>query len=418
MLRPLLLTAFVFVSLFKLHATPPLRVGVATTEITPLAGEDTVTMMGGRQVVVDEVRDPLMAKVVVFAHGEERVALITLDLIGAGPAIFEDLPEKIAAATGITQTICALTHTHGSGRLPADIERRIATQVVETALKAVANLEPAAVGYGSTEVDEVYNRRVINRDGTVDMLWNNRDRLTTAPVDQELGVLAIRRVSDGSPIVTLVNYNAHPVISMNFERLIVSADYPGALARRIEAELGGECVFLLGAAGDINAYDADMFRYATVAETFTAVDRLGGVLADEVTAVVNRIDDFHPTLPLTYDRRTLDMGHRQDGPHPEPNIKIEINTFTIGNDFAIATIPGELFVKLGLDLKARSPAEHTWAVTCANGSFNYLPTIQATCEGGYGATSGTWLEVGAGERMIHQAIVSLHHQLGRVKPLE
>ena len=37
----------------------------------------------------------------------------------------------------------------------------------------------------------------------------------------------------------------------------------------------------------------------------------------------------------------------------------------------------------------------------------YLPTIQATKEGGYGAASGTFLEVGAGERLVNGAITSM-----------
>ena len=63
-------------------------------------------------------------------------------------------------------------------------------------------------------------------------------------------------------------------------------------------------------------------------------------------------------------------------------------------------------------------ATASWIVANANDSFGYLPTLQATTEGGYGATSGTRLEVGAGEEMIHAALVQLYHQTGVIQPLD
>ena len=54
----------------------------------------------------------------------------------------------------------------------------------------------------------------------------------------------------------------------------------------------------------------------------------------------------------------------------------------------------------------------------ANGYFGYFPTIRASTEGGYGAaSSSTWIEPGAGERMVDHAVVKVYQMLGRYSDL-
>jgi len=50
-----------------------------------------------------------------------------------------------------------------------------------------------------------------------------------------------------------------------------------------------------------------------------------------------------------------------------------------------------------------------------NGYFGYFPTIVAAAQGGYGASnSNTWVEVGAGERMVDHAVTRIYEMLGRL----
>lgn len=415
---PRLFILTLFAATLAFAADAPLRVGAASADITPLRGEHEMSGMNGNRAVVEKVHDPLGAKVVVFEHGDERVALVALDLIGFSDDAWDAIRAGIARDTGITQIICTVTHDHGSG-FPAEAATAyIVERTLGAAREAHASLAPARIGHGRGELNEGYNRRIVNADGTVSMLWNNRDRRRTFPVDDELGVLSVRRLDDDRTIATLVNYSVHPVISMNFDELIVSGDYPAAMARKVEAAVGGECIFLLGAAGDINPYDADMFRYATPDEVFATIDRVSSNVANAVLAINQRLTTFRDNTPLAFDRYALPMASRRDGPHAEKTRDVELITFLIDQRFAMATIPGEPFVELGLDLKHRSPAESTWVIANAYSSSGYLPTLKATSEGGYGATSSTRLEVGAGERMIHQALVSIRHQMGLVKPLD
>ncbi|WP_221031384.1 hypothetical protein [Actomonas aquatica] len=425
MKRPLLLSlcaVFLAATLSAASATTSssLRVGVGRADITPRAGIDRAIAMGGKEVVVENIHDPLTANVVVFEQADARVALVSLDLIAVNPAVFDDIRAGLERDHGITQTLCAVTHTHGSGRPTDGQHERLVSLTLQAAADAIAALEPAIVGHANGELNEGYNRRIVQPDGTVEMMWNNKDHIPSHPVDDTLGVLSIRRAADGQPIATLVNYAVHPVISMNFEELIISADWPGAMARKVEAELGGHCIFLLGAAGDINPYEADMFRYATPAETFAKIEEVASRVAAEVVRTHASLEpaDLSADATLAYDSYTLPLGLRRDGPHGEKSHEVELATFLLGQRHAIVTIPGELFVELGMDLRERSPAASTWVMANAYGSSGYIPTMHAACQGGYGATWGTFLEFGAGERLVHQALVSLLYQMEKVKPLE
>ncbi len=411
---PLLL---LFLLTTTLACASPLRVGVGRADITPTAGKDELAGMGGRPAIVEKINDPLTANVVVFEQDGQRVALVSLDLIGISNNVFDAIRAALADQHGITQTLCAVTHTHGSGFFREALHPFLIERTLAAAKDAVASLEPAVIGEGSREHNEGYNRRILHEDGTVSMMWNNKDHVPSHPVDDTLGVIAIRRAGDDSPIVTLVNYAVHPVISMNFEELIISADWPGAMVRQVEAKVGGHCIFLLGAAGDINPYEADMFRYATADETFAKVEEVGSRVATEVIATLGAIDTFHADAAIAYDAFDVPMGLRKDGPHAPKEREIEVATFLLADRHAIVTIPGELFVELGMDLQARSPAETTWVMANAYDSSGYIPTMTAACQGGYGAAWGTFLEFGAGERLVHQALVSLHYLMDRVKPL-
>lgn len=387
-------------------------------DITPELGVDRMVKMGGGEVVVDRIHDPLFVKAVVFREGDESVAVLTLDLIWLDPLHMKLIRESISKELDISNVIVGVTHTHGSGRPVFELSLKMVGQAVEAAREAQSKLAPANIGFGRGEIEESYNRRIINEDGTVSMLWNNSERVRTYPVDNEVGVISIRSSVDDSVLATLVNYNAHPVITMNFEKLIVSADYPGAMASKVASRLGGMCMFFLGAAGDINAYDADMLRKVTPEVSFEAVERLAEVLANEVERVSQNIGEFHGDSALDFEVAKLPMALRKNGLDGIKDQLAEVDSFVIGNRIALITIPGEIFVELGMDLQKRSPADGTFLLANTNGYFRYLPTIKAAGEGGYGATSGTMLEVGAGERMIHEAIIMLRHQVGLVKPLD
>jgi hypothetical protein len=69
-------------------------------------------------------------------------------------------------------------------------------------------------------------------------------------------------------------------------------------------------------------------------------------------------------------------------------IEVPLQALRIG-DLAIVTVPFEVFVEMGLELKAKSPFQRTFTVSLANGAYGYLPTVAHHELGGYETWLGT-----------------------------
>lgn len=111
---------------------------------------------------------------------------------------------------------------------------------------------------------------------------------------------------------------------------------------------------------------------------------------------VERLQDFHRAL-----RTELAS---QQGAEREAVLQV----MGLGN-VGVVAIPGEMFARLGLELRRRSPFRHTMIVGLANGTINYIPDRKAYEDGGY----QTWIGMtvgaaGTGEAMVEQALAMLH----------
>ena len=78
------------------------------------------------------------------------------------------------------------------------------------------------------------------------------------------------------------------------------------------------------------------------------------------------------------------------GPHP---IRSTLHSLRIG-DLAIAGIPGELLVRLGMEIKRDSPAALTICACYTDDWIGYLSNAEAFAEGGYETSLGPWCPVG------------------------
>lgn len=93
------------------------------------------------------------------------------------------------------------------------------------------------------ECDVNVNRRLTLPDGRI-VVGQNPEGY----VDPSLFVLRFD-AEEGPPII-VVGYACHPTIMAHRNRLI-TPDYPGVVKRVVESSLGGHCLFLQGAAGNI-----------------------------------------------------------------------------------------------------------------------------------------------------------------------
>jgi neutral ceramidase len=128
--------------------------------------------------------------------------------------------------------------------------------------------------------------------------------------------------------------------------------------------------------------------------TFTPAE-LEQARSDALTARDNTREGF---MKLVRAHRIIDTAARQGKPH-----ELEVQVIALGTQVAWVSWPGEIFVELGLNVKAGSPFRHTYNVELANGTIGYIPNKPAFPEGNYEVESARVAE-GSGEMLVTSAL--------------
>lgn len=442
-----------------------LKVGAAAVKITPPVG---IGMAGyyferGAQ----GTNDDLYAKAMVLEQGGVRAALVGLDLISVPRGVVEEARERIEKATGIPagHVMISATHAHtgpilagrgsrddglgGSGELSVQYTSTLPSLIAEAVKAAAGKREPAQALAGlGREENLSYNRRFFMKDGSVS--WNPGKLRPTVvrpagPIDPDVGVVLFQSPNGRSPakaIATYVNFAMHPdtVGGQHF-----SADYPGVLAKLLGAYKGEEMVtvFANGCCGNINHVDVN---WAGAQKGYGEASRIATVLAAEVfqtykkvqvlKAAELRVRSRKVILPLpkvtpeeieaaratlkqytmkdnrgfmdkVQAHKVLDVAAREGKGH-----EVEVQVIALGDELAWVSMPGEIFVELGLAIKQASPFRYTLIAELANGSVGYIPDKKAYAEGNYEPISARVAE-GSGEMLVETALMLLNQLSGR-----
>jgi neutral/alkaline ceramidase-like enzyme len=418
-----------------------LMAGIAKTDITPPPG---VPLWGfaARKTPSVGTLDPLFARILVLEVEEKRIALVTVDLGRTfGPASLRHLREEARKRSGISYLLLAATHTHSgpvildeypSGKTP-DWESVAMERIVGSIGEAKNTAVDARLGTDYGAVVVTHNRRRVKPDGTVVMEARNHERIPTSPLDATVGILRVDTL-DGKPLAVLVNYACHPVV-LGPDNLQYSADFPAALSRTVEGSIPGQplCFFLQGAPGDINPIYADT---PLDKGGITMRDWTGEWLGREAVRVATSVRAEAATEPsLEFAEDLLAFSLRWDpekwkhqlvasygqqfvdsfAPPIQQDWHLPVATVLINKRIALMTMPGEPFVEFQIRWRERCPVRDAFFLGYANGYYGYFPTIKAASEGGYGASGPTtWVEPGAGERMVDQALVRVYQMLGKL----
>lgn len=424
--------------LLSCSAHAALRAGVARVDITPPSG---VAMFGysARTGVSTGTRDPLFARVLLLDDGSRAMALVALDLGRTfGQQQMDRVRERVRAL-GVREVIFAASHTHSGPVIedeypesPPAWEQKALEEIAAAVGRAYAARSEARLGAAWELAYIGHNRRYARLDGSVHMLWRNAAAVPTYPLDPTVGVLRLDDAG-GRPLAVLVNYACHPVV-FGPDNLRYSADFPGAMTRYVEKHLGGMAFFLQGAPGDINPH-ADKTPLVEGAETEVerAGEELGRAVVRAARSVVTkplpdarlrlRVDPMR--FRLRWDADKLKQLLERSVPASllarylgaiKPEYELLSTTWTIGDEVAFVGMPGEPFVGLQMDLRARSPVPYTFFLGYTNGYFGYFPGIREAASGGYGASSFTTrVEVGAGERMLDRGIINIYRLIGKLE---
>lgn len=420
-----------FVALFSLasaHAKD-LQAGAVAVELHPPPGIE-MGGYGARVGVASGVLDTLHANVLVFEGKDRGVALVTLDLVGVLPVPqLDEIRAHVKSSTGIEDVIFNASHTHSGPLLldkPPEWQTRMASDIAAGIDHAWKSRRAARIGLATGSVRIGHNRLYDMQEGQGKMLWRNETRIPTAPVDPTVMVLRIDS-EEGAPIAILVNYACHAVV-LGPENLQYSPDYPGEMRRVVEAAYpDAVCLFVQGGAGNINPY---YDKTPLIEDAVALMRETGRTLAREVLRVAAGIKPHSvPDTDLRIARDTLQFKARFNqgkvlaatdprrltlsgrlhieaatrGPYIAP-----ITTMLLGREFAYVGVPCEIFVDFQMNMRERVRDFPIIFAGYTNKNLGYVPTIRAAVDGGYGASQiGSYLEVGAGNRMIDAAVVRL-----------
>ena len=309
---------------------------MSQVDITPDKGVQVAGAVGAFRPV-KFIADPIFAKALVLASGEEKLCIVSADLTIITRKYSEEVRrwagelgfDRDAVMVHATQTHSAPAIGHfiisDEFEVPEEFDwvrgsdaeySEFATEAIKEAIRlADGALEPVELGYGSgIEGRLAFNRRAVLRNGSIHMpppTWKgpvgNTDILyIEGPIDPEVGVICLRNRARRF-ISVIVNYACHPVHV--FPRPIVSPDWPGALSDEVRELYGDVCIPIVinGPCGNVNPWPPFDPDYV---EDHRA---MGRVLSKTVEKVIETLE-FSEVETLGYSSKTLKLPIRDIDP--------------------------------------------------------------------------------------------------------
>lgn len=421
------------------------RIGVASRRITPAIGSP-MAGFDARKAPSNAVHDDLHARALVFDNGATRTAFVSVEVIAVSQPFADNVRTRIEAATGIPAAAVFLsaTHTHcgpvtlhhffNQGQpLDEHYLDELADGIVQSVVSAVEDLRPRTLRSGLLPCTGIaVNRR------TTDGL----------PVDPYAGVLLIEE-PNGAPAAVAVFYACHTTV-LGPDTLSITQDFPYYTLAKLQETLGDqvEVLYFNGAQGDLSiGHKSDLSAVGIIDSfrTFATAQRLGEHLADAVLAGLPKLTLEPPTLTLATrtvhlplksyaslasmtaareealasvaaDPANLTLRQRalfarieeyyaklyEASPTAEPKtLPVELTAILLGQTLFL-TLPGEIFVRVALAIRAASPFPRTLFLGLANNYIGYLPDDEATASSGYEVVASR-VPAAAGHILQHEA---------------
>lgn len=462
----LLFLVFLTGTLDSLAVSADFEAGFAVGDITPPLGWRRAG--GYTEVISTGTHDSLMSKAMVLVQGDVALAIVGNDLCSVPRDLTDAARERASKKTGVpvANIVITATHTHGGpeycGPLREILHARAMkangqsdphelidyrAQLVETWVdiiqRAHLTIKPASMSVVvPQQLGMAFNRRYLMKDGSTG--WNpgrvNPKILRPlGPTDSDLPFL-LASDADGKPLGALTVFAMHTAI---FGGPKFGACYPAYLQQGLRENLkapGFISLFGEGCAGDVNHVDVSRAEAGrnedypqTVGRTLAKTIHEALPYARKVAGgqlAMRSVTIQAPVLPLsetdfdaaeklmtTLDRNgapflTLVDAWRKMFQHQYwaqngGKLPQEVQAIRLDRDTAIVTLPHEIFVELGIAIKAASPFRTTIVISLANDIDFYIPTRRAFEEGHYEPTTCP-LVPGCGERLVEAAVKLLN----------
>lgn len=401
------------------------RAAVRTVNITPtnsmwMAGYASRKGPGGGKTT------DLFAKVLVLeAAGGQRLAIVTLDLIGV-PADLRREWETRFTQIGIPTANLLLnaSHTHSGpmirlipafrpgqaerpayDRVPEDraadyvaatkaYRERVTRDVLAATRACLGQLEPVELLFSQARCGFAMNRRLPTERGFI----NSPN--PAGPVDHDVPVLQVRDARKRLRAIVF-GYACHNTV-LGF--MTWSGDYAGWAQKYVEeVHAGVVALFVTGCGGDQNPYprrqaiwaerhgralanavaaglEANPRRVGDSLQTAfakVAIDYAPAPTREELELKArskDRYDQRHAQLLLEY----LDAKGALPVAYPYP-----VQVIRFGDELTMVTLGGEVVVDYSLRLKRELTGTPLWVAGYSNDVMGYIPSRRVLREGGY-----------------------------------
>lgn len=376
------LAALVLLVLARVVAAAELSVGFGEADVSPEFGKKPVYLAGfGQDRPATKLHDPIMARAVVLADGDAKIALVAVDVVGLFLPSVERVREKLP---GFKYVLVSATHNHEgpdtlglwgpnpfkSGVDP-DYLKKVEAGCVGAVKAAAAALKPAVAKIGTAADASLI------RDG----------RLPDVKHD-ELVAIRFEEPKTGKAVGVLVQWNCHPEV-LDSKNTEVTADFPYYTVKHLREALGCPVAYFTGTVGGLMTtlkLSVKDEKGAELADgTFAKSERYGtlvGQLAEkalkgavpaaltpfEVRARAILVPVENKIYHLAWQFGTLDRDLYPWGGTPTPKefaptkdvsqplaVKSEVGYLKLG-ELEVAVIPGEIYPEVVLD-KVQTPAD-------------------------------------------------------------
>ena len=393
------------------NAKGTFRVGFGKVDITPTEPVHLASYGDADTRISEGNLHPMYALTIVLEDEDgTRMVLTTTDLSqGGNRMILDELRPMVKEQLGIESQYFVIggTHNHNAPDYgyndTYDLKWKDVYKngVLDSIRMAIEDLAPATIEIGRTETQNLtFVRRYLLENGEWSGDNSNYNHNSTivsheTEADEEMQLVRFVREGDHKDIV-IVNWQAHA--AKHGHTNFLSADYPGPLRDKVEAELDVHCVFYQGACGNLNP-----------------VSRIPGECETSGTGYENAVKHGELVADVAIKALTTEgvMKQIQSGKVRNTQSKFvgsqswdESNTIVCG-DLSIVTLPVEFFDSLGKTIKTETPFEMTLLMGFTCGSGQYLASYEGYLHGGYEPTN-TRYRAGEGEKFVEHYLQTLN----------
>jgi len=397
------------------------QAGVATVAITPAEPMWMAGYAARTKPAEGKIHD-LHAKALVLADAQDnRLAIVTVDLLGIDRAMRDWVEERIEQRHHIApqNLLINASHTHSGpviresaysiyghsfyGLTPDQLERsnaysdRLQQQIVDLVGTALEQLAPARLSYTHARAGFAMNRRRPTARGVINSPHPD------GPVDHSVPVLRVES-PEGKLRAILFGYACHAT-TLSFYQYC--GDYPGFAQEYIEhLHPGTTAMFIAGCGGDQNPYPRNKDRGLELCQQH------GRALANGVETALQcparpvrgplraALEDVTLDFATPPSRATLEQQIKSDNTYQRMHAEYllqqlehegavtstyayPVQVIRFGDDLMMVALAGEVVIDYALRLKRELADTPLWVAGYSNDVFGYLPSARVLKEGGY-----------------------------------